>query len=114
MIISLYHSTIIAIRSIISLVNAQIKIGQVPVTNVLDVKKLRIINVTLEKCVKYVLNREGIFKHNDFSHEFPAVVKARDFGIRKTKLDGEEKNITEIAEKNFVNLCLLKVKTMKK
>ena len=71
------------------------------------------MNVTLEKCVKYVQKRKRIFKHNAFSYEFPAVVKAKDFDIRKTDFGVEEKRKTEITEKLFVNLCLLKVHSMR-
>ena len=43
---------IIAISSTISLLNAWIMICQLPVENVLDAIKLRIVTVTLWRCVK--------------------------------------------------------------
>ena len=45
---------------------------------------------SMEKCVNCVQNRERNFKHNAFSRECPAMVKARAFVIRKTDLDGEK------------------------
>ena len=44
----------------------------------------------MEKCVNCVQNRERNFKHNAFSRECPAVVKAKAFVIRKTDLNGEK------------------------
>ena len=54
--------------------------------------EITITNVTLEKCVNFVQKRERNFKHNDFSCECPAMVKARSFVIGKTDLDSEKKN----------------------
>ena len=48
---SLYHCAITAISSAIWLVNAQIRICQLPVLNVLDATKLRIVTVTLWRSV---------------------------------------------------------------
>ena len=89
LITSLYHSAIIATSSTISLTSAQIRICQLPVTNVPDGTKKKDCNRnSLMKCVNYVQNRERNFKQNAFSRECPAIVKAIAFFIRKTDLDG--------------------------
>ena len=91
LIISLYHSAIIAINSTISLANAQIMIFLLPAGKCDGRHKTKDCNRnSLEKCVKCVKNRERNFKNKVFSRECPAMVKARAFVIWKTDLDGKK------------------------
>ena len=77
-----------------------------------DATSLRNVKKYPKICVNSVQNRDRNFKFYAGSYEYTAMVKYKEFVIRKTDTNGEN-SITKMGKKKILKLCLLSVQSMR-